>query len=767
MWMRLGVALTVILLPGVMLAPVWRLHGLGAGEDDVLYYYPMRVLLHETAQAGAPPWFNPWTGLGRPYMADPQTAVWYPPTWLFAVLPPLWAYPAALWLHYSLALWGMYRLLRAQDLDRLAALTGAIAFAFSGFMLAHRAHVAMQHAAAWAPWVLWRLQRYVFSPPGDTRHTWRLLLATIVFALQCLSGHVQIAALTMTGALVWLLALRRGQRVDPSSQGAPRGPSLATTFGGWLVVGVCAAGLFAVQWVPTWLYVRECTRTQRGYLDFVENSWVPVSIVGWTMPMLLGQRTPNFFDVPYWGPSHQCEQFAYPGLATLLLAAVALRPGWRTDPRRRAWIVLGVAAALLALGMFGPICPWLYFLPGASLFRCPARALLLVNLSLAALAAGTLHDLGAALTPARARLRAALRGVVRRPLFLLLLLIGIPLIAAVATLPWLSEATRQRGWAAVTPWHTTVWVPVVMLLLTAALLKVVVRRWQQPAWRGVLPLCLLLDLGLCAWTIDVPAHARGAADLLTPRAPTEWIDAVRESGQTLWVVATRQGTAPGEYVNPIDNATANTNILRGVAALADYGPLQPRNFVQRFVFKPWGEALEPVRLLSDTAWTRACNVGWVLCVGATLPPPTAGSLVTTTATGGRLYRLPQADGLAVVEPADYPAAVQAEMPAPHRLRVTANLGPPNTQPATSASPRLVVSRLALPGWSASVAGQPLPLTAQDDLLWSVPLPASGTVTIDWQYDPPGWRWGLALASATGVLLLLGGVWSFVVGKRPH
>jgi hypothetical protein len=180
MWMtRLVIALAVVLLPGLMLAPVWHNAGLGAGEDDILYYFPARTFFHDTIQAGHWPWLNPWTGLGRPFVADPQTAFWYPTTWLFAVLPPLWAYPASLWIHYSLALWGMYLLLRLTPLSRHAALFGGVAFAFSGFMLAHRAHFTMQHAAAWTPWVFWslaRLARAQFSVR-------RLVVAVVFLAL--------------------------------------------------------------------------------------------------------------------------------------------------------------------------------------------------------------------------------------------------------------------------------------------------------------------------------------------------------------------------------------------------------------------------------------------------------------------------------------------------------------------------------------------------------------------------------------------------------
>ena len=85
---RLWVTLIFILAPGVLLAPVWLSGGLGAAEDDVLYYFPSRLYFHQTINDGHWPWLNPLTGVGRPFAADPQSAVWYPPTWLFALMHP-------------------------------------------------------------------------------------------------------------------------------------------------------------------------------------------------------------------------------------------------------------------------------------------------------------------------------------------------------------------------------------------------------------------------------------------------------------------------------------------------------------------------------------------------------------------------------------------------------------------------------------------------------------------------------------------------------
>jgi hypothetical protein len=765
---RLIVLAAVILLPGVMLAPVWQLAGLGAGEDDILYYYPTRVFFGETIRSGALPWLNPWVGLTRPFAADPQTAIWYPFTWLFVALPPLQAYPLSLWLHYSLALWGMYRLLRAMRLTQPAALFGAMAFAFCGFMLAHRAHFAMQHAAAWTPWVLWRFQRYAqgaATPAGRSPGGGRMRLASAagVLAAQAYAGHVQIAVLTALAALVFVLGTVAGEgkehRARPRRRRGVFGtPSVWRGLGCWLVASVLAAGLFATQWVPTFDYLKLCTRVERTYADFVENSWHPVSAVGLAFPMLFGQRTPNFFSQPYWGPSHQVEQFAYAGILPVILAGLALRRGWRFDPRRRPWVMLGLIALLLALGDFAPLSPLVYRIPGSSLFRCPARAMLLVNLAIAALAAVTLHDLQVAPSPERVRLRAIISRWTRHIVFGPLLLAGVPLLLVVAAVPLLSGVSRANVTAALNPANPAVWVPLAAIGVSWLGLGLVVRRWKQPRLLWLLGAVTAADLGVVGWTIDVPAGVSSPTELVSPGPTADWMELVRQSPHRLWVVTGRQGRTPGEYVAPVNKAVANTNMLARVVTLTDYGPLQPRSIVSRFGFKPWGETDSAAELLSDTRWMRSYNVGWILLCDDGWPPPADCDLVATTAQGWRLYENTAAPGWAAFEDAAQPGAIRSGSATSAGLTVWADTWPQDGGDTGEAAPRVVISQLALPGWTIQLNGQPTPLESVDGRLIGVRLTRGAAVEIRGRYFPPGLLAGGAITLASAALLVAWGFW---------
>lgn len=756
---QLGVALVVLLAPGILLTPVWRLAGLGAGEDDVLYYLPARVFFHDTIRDGHWPWLDPWTGMGRPFAADPQNAVWYPATWLFAVLPPLVAYPLSLWLHYSLALWGMYRLLRALHLGRCAALFGGLVFAFGGFMLAHRAHFAMQHAAAWTPWVFWRLDRYargaVPGARGSEGSTRRLGWAALVLAFQAFAGHTQIVALTALGALAFLL----GRHREADTVRAPDRP--ATAIFRWLLASLCAVGLFAVQWLVTADYLRLCTRVERGYLDFVENSFSPASLIGWLLPMLFGQRTPNFFPQAYWGPSHQVEQFGYVGILPLVLAVAGLRVGWRQDAQRRPWVVMGVLALLLALGLYGPVCPLLYWIPGSSLFRCPARGLLLVNLALAALAAITIQDLEARFTPARVRLRATLQRWTRQPLALAVLLVAAPLLLVLIAVPVMWGAPRPAAVQALRPWNPAIWVPLVLAVGSLFVLRQVVRAWRRPAWLWLLTIVTAVDLAVVGWTIDVPSGVGSPLELVVPEGSATWVHQVRQTPHRLWVIAPRVNGTPGQYVRSVDKCVANTNVLAGVASLTHYGPLQPRAYAQRFGFEPWGECLKLVELLEDSRWMAAVDVGWVIICDEELPAPAGGVLEQVTSAGWRLYRQPAARGIAHMEDAARRAALRVESREPNSLavRVDTWLDPrPGGEVPEAEWPRLVIAQLPLPGWRARVNAQPAAVEIVDELRMGVRVPPGEAVRVELRYEPPGLPSGAVITGLSAVCVAVALLW---------
>lgn len=151
-------------------------------------------------ERGELPSWDPSQALGLPHVAQVHYSVFYPPAWL-----PLIFGVAGLgvlaWLHLVLAGGGMLLYLRALKRRRTAALTGALAFALSAWMVARVQSFPAVGAAVWLPWVLWGLERGAHY--GTARS---YLAASVALALSFLAGFPQVSLLVAGTALALELA---------------------------------------------------------------------------------------------------------------------------------------------------------------------------------------------------------------------------------------------------------------------------------------------------------------------------------------------------------------------------------------------------------------------------------------------------------------------------------------------------------------------------------------------------------------------------------
>src|SRR5262249_6131476 len=104
--------------------------------DLVTLMYPFRFFLAESLRAGRLPFWNPNTLLGAPCLANPISAVFYPPNWLFVPLPRHWAWSLQFPLRTFLAALFGALCIRRLGASRRGALLGAAVFALGGFLVA-------------------------------------------------------------------------------------------------------------------------------------------------------------------------------------------------------------------------------------------------------------------------------------------------------------------------------------------------------------------------------------------------------------------------------------------------------------------------------------------------------------------------------------------------------------------------------------------------------------------------------------------------------
>ena len=103
-WLGLGLAFSLVHLarPGVF-----------ESTDFLRFHVFNQEYLWGAIRAGRLPLWNPHVTCGRPFLADIESAFFYPPYWIHLLLSPRAAVSLLLVGHTALGLWAMNRLARA------------------------------------------------------------------------------------------------------------------------------------------------------------------------------------------------------------------------------------------------------------------------------------------------------------------------------------------------------------------------------------------------------------------------------------------------------------------------------------------------------------------------------------------------------------------------------------------------------------------------------------------------------------------------------
>ena len=253
---------------------------------------------------------------------------------------------------------GMFVLAKHLSGSSAGAVIAGIVYSFAPYRFEHYMHMELQWAV-WLPWAFWALQRTI-----ETRAAKYGALTGVFAALQLLSSMYYAAFLAVLLPAVAVLQLVALNRRD----------ALAILRG--LVIGATiAGGASAIYATP---YTRSSARVGvRSETDVTTFSAKPKDYLAATSTNL-------FYGERSWG---RPERRLFPGILAPLLAFIGLL--LRTPrPTTMAYLVCGVIAFELSLGMYGHIYPFLYdhVDPFQSL-RAPARASIFVLLFLGVLAA--------------------------------------------------------------------------------------------------------------------------------------------------------------------------------------------------------------------------------------------------------------------------------------------------------------------------------------------------------------------------------------------
>lgn len=374
------------LLPGAGL-PAGEAGEMIWGDDIHRAYYFYREFFNSFLAQGIWPWWNPYTFGGAPFIANPIVNIWYPPTWLFVVLPLNLAYSWHIALHLLWAMLGMYVLLNSKlkiQNSKLAAWIAGLVFGLSGFFAARiwAGHVDVIAAASWLPWVVgafWYLnhERWKNLRHGgeiSTSLNRRVVVAGGLFALQILAGYQTMAFFTLeaVGLLTIFFCFFQRSAI----------PAIRAILA--VLLGV---GLAAIQIIPTQEFFRASIRTFT--LPYSWNSYGSLTVQSLKQffnPFISGDQ------LTYSGPPPNYPEHAFfvgrVGMLFVLGVFLYTLPRLLKSPRLLMFCSIALFGLWVSLGPHAPVdlqyILW-KFVPMYKYLRIPARHLILVVFGLSGL----------------------------------------------------------------------------------------------------------------------------------------------------------------------------------------------------------------------------------------------------------------------------------------------------------------------------------------------------------------------------------------------
>ncbi len=334
--------------------------------DIPVQFYPWKEYTRSLLASGEIPYWNPYAYGGAPFLANMQSAVFYPLDLALFMFPQEWFFGLSLFLHLFVAALGAFWLARICGAGSFPAAIAAIAYGLNGFTMIHipAGNHLTYAGAAWVPWMFGSVAGFVL-----TRHSklpWALATAGIV-ALHFLCGHPQMMFYSLVFSFLFCLVL--GICVERTrEQPNPVAPALRA--GAWTLFTLLGLALAGMQLVPTLQYLGEANRaTSLDLAMATEFSFAPHRLITLFCPEYYGTFIAgNHYDsFVYWS----C---AYAGVIVPVLAAGAFAARKRL-PAVIPLMIVGGLGLLLAWGRGNPVYAALFQLPGFGHFRAPAKFL--------------------------------------------------------------------------------------------------------------------------------------------------------------------------------------------------------------------------------------------------------------------------------------------------------------------------------------------------------------------------------------------------------
>ena len=398
----------IVLAFGVLAALFFAPHLLGLSAftdgDFTRHYLPYSFFQQKSLLAGQLPLWNPHVNSGHPFLADTESAVFYPVSNILLLLT--WFSPTAVGRLYWLQVEALIHIILACSFTallvhrltgrRMAGFAAGLVFGFSGYLTGYPPlQLGILRVAVWLPLILWLL---LPDKSGKT-HWSRWLMACAVHAVAFFANHPQTFLFLTYTVAGWMLMLGVSQLRRRPPAGSDVQPEtgvkafdserLLWHLGQMSTYAVFLVCLTVAQLWPALEFTSLSVRSARPFHE-LSSGFPPGDMWQLLLPGVMTYFSPLYVGIA--------------GLGLALIAVAALLSNrfqlsgtcFFARPAALFFIIVGGLAILVSFGDQLPFYPLLYrFAPGWSLFRGQERVAYLVAFSLS-----VLSGYGLALLPA-------------------------------------------------------------------------------------------------------------------------------------------------------------------------------------------------------------------------------------------------------------------------------------------------------------------------------------------------------------------------------
>ncbi len=219
-------------------------------EFRFLYDFARENLLN-----GIIPLWNPYSNCGQPFIANPQSAFFYPLNWIYYLLDFHPASTLFIFIHLLLAGTFMYAFIKPIVKSSRLSFFGGLVYMLNGLLVSRIEFLSEFASLAWLPAILALLRITVLTPSWLSS-----VLLGLAIAIQFFSGHTPSFYYTALFGFIFMVFIFWAHY--PKKQKAP---AVLHAMKFLIAAGVLALLLVMIQLAPTYELFTQSLRSQTGY----------------------------------------------------------------------------------------------------------------------------------------------------------------------------------------------------------------------------------------------------------------------------------------------------------------------------------------------------------------------------------------------------------------------------------------------------------------------------------------------------------------------